>query len=302
VIVYLSHWFIRGDRAKATSNFMAAIPLSFIIGSPLAGWILGHKWFDVQGWRWLFVLEGLPAILLGVTAFFFLTDWPRQAGWLAPEQREWIDQKLAEEKPAGVLAVSAWQAIRSPMIVLLAGLTFLQYFSGYAIFFWMPTMLKRQSGFSDARVGLIGAIPYMALFVAMLFNGWHSDRHGERCWHAAVPLFISAVGLLTLVARPPSMVLTMILFSMVAINTAYLPIFWAIPTEFLSASAAAGAVGAINAVGSVAGFAGPYAFGYLVTRTGSFAAGMAVLAFCSVAAALLILRAPRSQREASQEP
>ncbi len=97
VIVYLSHWFIRGDRAKATSNFMAAIPLSFIIGSPLAGWILGHKWFDVQGWRWLFVLEGLPAILLGVTAFFFLTDWPRQAGWLAPEQREWIDQKLAEE-------------------------------------------------------------------------------------------------------------------------------------------------------------------------------------------------------------
>jgi nitrate/nitrite transporter NarK len=98
------------------------------------------------------------------------------------------------------------------------------------------------------------------------------------------------------------MVLTMILFSMVAINTAYLPIFWAIPTEFLSASAAAGAVGAINAVGSVAGFAGPYAFGYLVTRTGSFAAGMAVLAFCSVAAALMILRAPRSQREASQEP
>jgi len=163
-------------------------------------------------------------------------------------------------------------------------------------------MLKRQSGFSDARVGLIGAIPYMVLFAAMVFNGWHSDRHGERRWHAAVPLFISAVGLLTLVARPPSMVLTMILFSMVAINTAYLPIFWAIPTEFLSASAAAGAVGAINAVGSVAGFAGPYAFGYLGARTGSFAVGMAVLAFCSVTAALLILRTPRSQREGSPEP
>jgi len=185
---------------------------------------------------------------------------------------------------------------------MLASVTFLGYFMGYTFNFWFPTVLKRQSGFSDSRVGLIGAIPYMVLFVAMLFNGWHSDRSGERRWHAAVPLFISAIGLLALVARPPSMVLTMILFSMVAINTAYLPIFWAIPTEFLSASAAAGAVGAINAVGSVAGFAGPYAFGYLVTRTGSFATGMAALAFSSVAAGLLILRAPRSQRERSQEP
>jgi len=295
VIVYLSHWFIRQDRAKATSNFMAAIPLSFIIGSPLAGWILGHGWFHIQGWRWLFVLEGLPAIMLGVVAFFFLTDRPRQAHWLAPEQRRWIGEKLEEEKPAGVRAVSAWQAIRSPMILVLAGLTFLQYFSGYAIFFWMPTMLKRQSGFSDARVGLIGAIPYMVLFVAMLLNGWHSDRNGERRWHAAVPLFISAIGLLALVARPQSMVITMVLFSMVAINTAYLPIFWAIPTEFLSASAAAASVGAINAVGSVAGFAGPSAFGYLVTRTGSFAVGMAVLAVFSLSAGLLILRAPRGQ-------
>jgi MFS transporter, ACS family, tartrate transporter len=294
VVVYLSHWFIREDRGKATSNFMAAIPLSFIIGSPLAGWILGRHWFEIQGWRWLFVLEGLPAVLLGVVAFFFLTDWPREAHWLAPEQREWIDQKLAEETPAGTRTVSAWEAIRSPVILMLSGLTFLQYFSGYAIFFWMPTMLKRQSGFSDARVGLIGAIPYMVLFVAMLFNGWHSDRHGERRWHAAIPLFISSIGLLALVARPPSMILTLVLFSMVAINTAYLPIFWAIPSEFLSASAAAAAVGAINAVGSVAGFAGPYAFGWLVTRTGSFAAGMAVLALCSTTAALLILMAPRS--------
>ena len=295
VVVYLSHWFIREDRGKASSNFMAAIPLSFIIGSSLAGWILGRHWFDIQGWRWLFVLEGVPAIVLGVAAFFLLTDWPRQAHWLEADQREWIDQKLEEEKPAGSQAVSAWQAIRSPLVMMLAGLTFLQYFSGYAIFFWMPTMLKRQSGFSDTRVGLIGAIPYMVLFVAMLFNGWHSDRAGERRWHAAVPLFISAIGLLALVAQPRSMIVTMALFSMVAINTAYLPIFWAIPSEFLGASAAAASVGAINAIGSIAGFAGPYAFGWLVTRTGSFATGIAVLALFSTTAGLLILCAPRSQ-------
>ena len=96
VIVYLSHWFVQEDRAKATSNFMAAIPSSLIIGSPVAGWILGHNWFMVQGWRWLFFLEGIPAILLGIVAFFFLTDWPGQARWLAPGQRQWISRRLEE--------------------------------------------------------------------------------------------------------------------------------------------------------------------------------------------------------------
>src|SRR5215472_15905818 len=100
VIVYLSHWFIQEDRAKATSNFMSAIPLSLIIGSPVAGWILSHRWFSVEGWRWLFLLEGVPAIFLGVVAFFFLTDWPSEAGWLNPEQRQWISRRLEDEKPS----------------------------------------------------------------------------------------------------------------------------------------------------------------------------------------------------------
>ena len=301
VIVYLSHWFIRGDRAKATSNFMAAIPLSFIIGSPLAGWILGHKWFAIQGWRWLFVLEGLPAIVLGVVAFFFLTDWPRQATWLAPEQRGWIDQKLAEERPASVRAMSAWEAMRSPVIMLLAAIAFLEYFAGYAIYFWMPTMLKRQSGFSDIRVGLIGAIPYIAGFAAMLIAGWHSDRNCERRWHAAVPLFIAAAAMLGLVTQPHSMLVTVILFTLVGINIVYLPVSWAIPTEILSASAAAAAVGMINAIGSVSGFAGPYAFGYLRTQTGSFATGLAVIAVSTLAAGLLLLRIPRSRPASDQQ-
>src|SRR5689334_13189259 len=100
VIVYLSHWFIREDRAKATSNFMGAIPLSFVLGSPIAGWILGHAWLGFAGWRWLFVLEGLPAIVLGIAAFFFLTDWPREAAWLSPDGRAWVEQRLNDEKPA----------------------------------------------------------------------------------------------------------------------------------------------------------------------------------------------------------
>ncbi|MFY9531477.1 MAG: MFS transporter [Candidatus Acidiferrales bacterium] len=295
VIVYLSHWFIRADRAKATSNFMGAIPLSFVIGSPIAGWILGHKWFAVEGWRWLFVLEGMPAILLGTVAFFFLTDWPGEAAWLAPEQRHWIEQKLHEEKPISAQAITVWQALKSHTI-LLAAVTFLNYFVLYSFVFWFPTMLKRQSGFSDVRVGWLGALPYLAAFIAMQVNGWHSDKDGERRWHSAFPLFIAAIGLLGLIAQPRSIPLSVVLFTMVCLAYAYLPTFWAIPTEILSQSAAAAAVGMINAVGSVAGFAGPYAFGYLRTRTGSFSSGLAVMMVSALAGGLLILCAPRSTR------
>ncbi len=302
VIVYLSHWFMHEDRAKATSNFMAAIPLSFVIGSPIAGWILGHKWFAVEGWRWLFILEGMPAILLGAVAFFFLTDWPGEATWLAPEQRQWIEQKLHEEKPVSAQAITVWQALRSRTILLLASLTFLNYFVLYSFAFWFPTMLKRQSGLSDVRVGLLGALPYLAAFIAMQVNGWHSDKGRERRWHSAVPLFIAATGLLGLISQPRSIPLSVVLFTMVSIAYAYLPTFWAIPTELLSQSAAAAAVGMINAVGSAAGFAGPYLFGYLNTRTGSFSYGLALMMVSALAGGLLLLRTPGARQRVSPGP
>jgi ACS family tartrate transporter-like MFS transporter len=292
VIVYLSHWFIREDRAKAGSNFMAAIPLSFVVGSPLAGWILGHPWLGVDGWRWLFVLEGMPAVLLGTVAFFFLTDWPREAAWLAPEQRQWIEQKLDQEKTAGTQKITAWQALRSGPILLLASVAFLEYFVFYTVAFWLPTMLKRQSGFSDVRVGLLGTVPYLASLIAMLINGWHSDKTGERRWHSAVPLFIAAVALFGLITLPASTRTLVTLFSMLCVTHAFLPAFWAIPTEILSESAAAAGVGMVNAVASVAGFAGPYLFGYLNSRTGSFSYGLALMMGSAIASGLLVLRAP----------
>jgi ACS family tartrate transporter-like MFS transporter len=294
VIVYLSHWFMREDRAKATSNFMAAIPISFVIGSPIGGWILGHHWFAVQGWRWLFVLEGMPAILLGIVAYFYLTDWPREARWLALDQRQWISEKLSEEKPASAQAVSMWQALSSGTVLLLAAVTFLSYFALYSFSFWFPTMLKRQSGFSDLNVGLLATLPPLALFIAMQINGWHSDRSRERHWHTAIPLFIAAAGFLGLVLQPRSIPLALLLFSVASIGSAYLPAFWALPTEILSQSTAAAAVGMINAVGSVAGFAGPYLFGYLNTQTGSFSYGLAALMVSSLAGGLLMLCTPRS--------
>ena len=294
VIVYLSHWFVCEDRAKVTSNFMSAIPLSFVIASPIAGLILGRSWLGIAGWRWLFILEGLPAILLGTIAFFYLTDLPGQAKWLAPDQRQWIEKKLQEERSAaGFEAMPIRQALTSSTILLLAAVCFLNYFAYYSFLFWLPTMFKRQSGFSDLNVGLLGALPYAALLVAMLVNGWHSDRQCERRWHCAVPSLIAAVALLGLAAHPQSIPVLLTLFTLATIGNAYLPALWAMPTELLCKSAAAASVGMINAVGSVAGFAGPYLFGYMNTKFGSFSCGLTVLALSSLAAGLLVLRVPK---------
>jgi len=301
VVVYLSHWFIHEDRAKATSNFMAAIPLSIILGSPLAGWILGHPWLGVEGWRWLFVLEGLPAILLGAAAFFYLTDWPGQAAWLAASERRWIEQKLKEEKPRHPRSLTIGQALGSRTVLLLASVAFFDYLAAYSVIFWFPTLLKRQSGLSDVRVGLLGAVPYGAAFIAMLINGWHSDRTCERRWHSALPLFIAASGLLGLFSLPGSIPLAVVLFTLACMTNAFLPVFWAIPTEILNESAAAAAVGMINAVGSLAGFAGPYAFGYLNTRTGSSSYGLALLMVSALAAGMLILVTPGARQRISSE-
>jgi ACS family tartrate transporter-like MFS transporter len=292
VVVYLSHWFIREDRAKAGSNFMAAIPLSFIVASPLAGWILGHPWFGVDGWRWLFVLEGMPAILLGTVAFFYLTDWPRDAAWLAPEQRRWIERKLEEEKPVNPRKITAWQALRSGPVLLLASVAFFEYFVSYSVFFWLPTILKRVSGFSDVRVGLLGTLPYVAGLIAMLINGWHSDKTQERRWHSAIPQFIAAVALLGLITLPASTQMSVTLFTLLLCVSGFLPVFWTMPSEILSESAAAAGVGMINAVGSVAGFAGPFAFGYLNSRMGSYSYGLGLMMVCAVAGGLLVLRVP----------
>jgi ACS family tartrate transporter-like MFS transporter len=300
VIVYLSHWFIQEDRAKATSNFMAAIPVSLVIGSPVAGWILGHNWFAIEGWRWLFLLEGIPAILLGSVAFFFLTDWPPQAGWLTTEQRHWISQKLEQEKPLSRQSISIGQALRSRTIVLLATAAFLQYFIGYSVIFWLPTILQNRSGFSYLHVGLFGAVPYVVALFAMLFNGWHSDKRRERRWHAAFPLFIGAAGFLCLVSLPGSNVTTVLLLSVICLPMAFLPVFWAIPTEILSDSKAAVAVGTINALASLAGFAGPYAFGYLRAETGSFATGLVVLMCSALAAGILMLLTPVARSRISE--
>jgi len=228
-------------------------------------------------------------------AFFYLTDRPADAGWLPPHQRLWLIEKLREEK-SHVSSSGIWEALRSRVVFLLCAATFLEFFFSYTVTFWFPTILKRISGLSDAHVGWLGAVPYLFTFAAMQFNGWHSDRNGERRLHAAVPVLTAGFALIALTALPRTTPSVVALFCVVCSAQAFIPILYSIPSEILTESAAATAVGLINAVGSVAGFAGPYAFGYLNTRTGSYTAGLALMTLCAFASAVLLLRAPVTQK------
>ena len=299
VIVYLSHWFIYQDRAKAVSRFMAAIPIGFMIGGPIAGSILKVHWLDITGWRWLFLLEGAPAIVLGALALFVLPDRPNQVQWLRSDEQDWLTARLAEERraKAHVEHMTIWQALRDPAVLVLTLGLFFTYTGGYAFWFWMPTMLQRLTGWTDvSKIGWIGAIPFIGGLVGMLLLGWNSDRTGERRWHFVIPQLTAAAALIAWLALPHSNVLLVTLFTLVGFGTvAYLPSFWALPSAFLSSSAAAAAVGFINCTASIGGYFGPKIIGDISQRTGSFNGGFAVMIVCFVIASVIVLICPREK-------
>jgi len=281
IIVYISHWFRAADRAKAVAGFYAANPLSYVIGSPLAGLLLGISWLGLRGWRWLFILEGLPAILFGVLTLFFLTDWPRQAKWLPGDERDWISSVLEQEKIAKqkIRHYTIWQALVQRDVILLTCCYFFATTGGYGIAFWLPTILKRLSGQSDVHVTLFAALPYLVGFIFQQINGWHSDRQLERRWHAALAIFFAGFSLmLAVVFGSSNTTASVVFFTLVGgCYFSFHPCFWAVPTAFLTDSAAAASIGLINSLGNLGGFVGPLMMGYLVHRTHSFSAGLSYL-------------------------
>jgi sugar phosphate permease len=243
----------------------------------------------------------MPAVVLGAIAFAWLRDWPKDAAWLSEGQRDWITRELESEKPVDRRGVPVLQTLRSGRVLLLGAVAFLAYLPTYAAIFWMPTLLKRQTGFSDVHVGSLLAIPFGVALAAMLFNGWHSDKYLERRWHTAVPLLCATLGAVGMLVFPPSLAMTLCLFSLMILEVAYLPVFWSIPSEILSETAAAGALGVVSTIANIAGFIGPSAFGYLHTRTGSLAAGYAAMAVSWAASGVLMLMIPGLRRKAVVE-
>jgi len=303
VIVYISHWFRAEDRAKSVARFYAASPLSYVIGSPLAGVLLGISWWGLRGWRWLFILEGIPAVIFGVVTIFYLTDWPRQAKWLPDDERNWISGVLDQEKQAKqkIRSYTVWQALVQRDVILLTCCYFCATTGGYGIAFWLPTILKRLSGQSDIRVSLFAALPYVAGFVLQQVNSWHSDRGQERRWHAGVAIFLCGISLLLAVVFGSSnMTAAVILFT--ASGGCYFsfhPCFWAVPTAFLTESAAAASIGLINSLGNLGGFVGPLVMGYLVHRTHSFRAGLLYLVGSLCLSGVLMLAVGVGRRRVS---
>jgi len=292
IIVYLTHWFRYQDRAKAVALFMAAVPLSNFLGAPVSGLLLGVNWFGLAGWRWLFILEGAPAIVLGVVTIFYLTDWPLQAKWLAADEREWITKELEKEKEikAAAHSVSVLQALKHREVVLLALGYFFIVTGLYGFNFWLPTIVKGLSGLPNLTVTLISALPYFVGFVALLIIGWSSDRTGERWLHTAIPMFVAGIGLLLSAMTQSIPVLAVLMFCIAAAGLySFFPAFWALPTTFLAGSAAAASIGLINSIGNLGGFAGPYIVGYINEQTHSFIGGMLYLSLSAIVGAILIL-------------
>jgi MFS transporter, ACS family, tartrate transporter len=291
VVVYLSHWYRAEDRGKAVAMFMASIPASQVLGAPLAAALLRVHWWGYDGWRWLLILEGIPAIVLGVATLYYLTDRPEQARWLPLEEREWLAGELERERAARTRHPSAWKALGNPDVLLLALILLLGLAPNYGLSLWLPQMVQRLSVFGVSQVSLIAAIPYLCSLPLMLITGWHSDRTGERKWHTAVPRLVSGAALTACFFSTQHiwLMVVMLSFAVVGFYCAH-PGFWPLPNLFLGRAAAAASIGLINSFGNLGGFLGPYAIGWLTTRTGTFQASMLLLALCAFASGLLVLR------------
>ncbi len=195
IIVYLTHWFRYEDRAKAVAMFMMAIPTSNMVGAGISAVLMRIDWLGMNGWRWLLILEGLPTVVLGVVAFFYLTDRPNDARWLPEDERQWITGELDRERERKKSAhkLSTWEALRHPQVIILALACFCYITNSVGLSSWLPTIVRRISGLSTTQVILISGIPWLCAIPVMFLTAWHSDKTRERRWHTAIPLFSSGL-------------------------------------------------------------------------------------------------------------
>lgn len=302
VILYIKNWFPARARARTVARFMTAAPLSGVIGGPISGALLGLHHAGLAGWQWMFLMEGVPAMILGGVAAFYLTDRPEEASWLAEDQRAWVLENLRFERQqtAAITRTTIWAAFFHPGIWLLALVYFGLNTVSYGVSLWLPNLIRSLSGVSDFVIGLLSAIPYIAAAIAMVLVGVHSDRTGERRWHTALPAFAGAAALL--LAAQTTSVTPMIAGITVAVLGVFSMMgpFWAMPTSLLTGTAAAVGIALINSVGNLGGFFGPYIIGLVRTKTGGFAGGLLLIAAAlAVGGAIALLVRTRKEARVS---
>jgi len=290
IIVYLTHWFRSSDRAKAIGSFYAAVPAASVVGSLMASWLLGIHWSGVAGWRWIFIVEGIPPIVMGIVTIFYLTDWPEQARWLSKNERDWISGEIGAEVQAKkkIRNYTIWEAFRDKRVLLLMVPYFLALMGAQASVFWIPTFIKRLSGLPGPKVALWVALPGLVGIAGILLNGWHSDKTAERRWHSAIPLAVAGVAYLLLSGTHNFPLAIALLIVGSGCMFAYYSVFWSMPTSFLSESAAAACFGLINSVGHTGGFIGPSAVGFLNDWTGSMGAAFLFIGTCYLLAGCIV--------------
>jgi MFS family permease len=296
IILYLTFWFPKRERARAVALFMVAVPLSSMLGSPLSAWLIsvGHDVvLGLEGWRFMFLVEGLPAIVLGVACWFFLTDRPKDASWLGEDERAWLQAEMDSEHEATAQRYHypVRRALLQPRVWALAFVYFGIVYGLYAVGFFLPTIIAGfketyDTDFTILEQGLIVAIPYAFGAAAMLIWSRHGDRTRERVWHVALPAMVGGI------AIPVALYLSSPFAAMVAVTIctmgicAALPTFWPLPTMFLAGPAAAAGIALVNSVGNTAGFLGPYLTGWLTDLTGSEKAGLWVVGVVMIASGL----------------
>ncbi|MCK8452476.1 MFS transporter [Bacillus safensis] len=303
IILYLTYWFRAKERASTIAMFMTAIAVSYIIGAPVSTLIIDHiHWMNVPGWRWMFIIEGAPAVILGFVTYFYLTDRPEQAKWLTAEEKNWLmselrkDEELREKQ--GRQASSHKTALTDPKLWYLALIYFVYTAGTLGVGYWMPQIIKGLSSYlSNTQIGFIATIPYIIASIVMNYWSRRSDRTGERRMHTALPLLVAGLTLLSVgMVSNPFIAMIFITISLAAMYCFKGP-FWSLPTMILSPATVAVGIAVINSIGSLGGFVGPYAVGWLKDYTGKMQAGLIFLSMILIIAFLLVLAMKFEQRK-----
>ncbi|MDB5518851.1 MAG: D-galactonate transporter [Tardiphaga sp.] len=298
IILYLSYWFPARQRAAVTAIFMAAAPLSTVLGSPVSGALLEmHGLLGLSGWQWMFIVEAVPAVILGVVVLFYMTDRPAQAKWLNDDERRWLVTTMNAEaaKKAGTASHSVWRGLADLRVIALSLVYFGTSAGLYTLGIWAPQIIK-EFGLSSLQVGFLNALPGVVAVAAMVLWARHSDRSGERTWHVVGACLLASLGLV-LAGFAGSVIAVLLALTLVNVGiSSAKPPLWSMPTLFLSGSAAAAGIATINSIGNLGGFVGPAMIGWIKDLTGSFRGGLFFVAGLLVLSAVLTLVLARAQR------